>query len=429
MSVQKFKAALLGSVIWAAAVSGAGAQAITIRAGELLDGRGGIAHNVTLTVEGSKIVRLQPGFSGPVTYDFGKMTVMPGLMDTHVHISAHFGKDGKFASGRNESPAEAALYTQENAYVALMGGFTTIQSIGADIDIPVRDAINRGRLVGPRLITTGNPLTDATSLDKTPEEVRAQVRAQAAKGVDAIKLIVTRSIRDGGDQTWTNAQVAAACDEANKLGLRTWVHAHADAAVRNASLSNCYAVTHGQLATDDTLRLLAKRGTWMEPTFGLVQPNYMKNMNRYLGTGNYTPDAFKYMQGNIELNKTKWRRFIAIPGLKIINGSDATAGAEGFNAEEIIWRVENGQKPMDAIVNATSRTAEALRLDKVTGVLEPGMEADIIAVVDDPLTKIRTLERVIFVMKGGRVYKNDAPSDLSNILTREPQAPKPKGAE
>ena len=421
--------ALLGAALCAVVTAGAQAQAITIRAGELLDGRGGVARDVTLTVEGSKITKVQPGFAGPVTYDFGKMTVLPGLMDTHVHISAHFGKDGKFTSGRNESPAEAALYTEENAYVALMGGFTTIQSIGADIDIPVRDAINRGRLAGPRLLTTGNPLTDSTSLDKTPDEIRAQVRAQAAKGVDAIKLIVTRSIRDGGGQTWTDAQVAAACDEANKLGMRTWVHAHADAAVRNASMSNCYAVTHGQLVTDDTLRLLAQRGTWMEPTFGLVQPNYMKNMDRYLGTGNYTPDAFKYMQGNVELNKAKWRRFIAIPGLKIINGSDANAGAEGFNAEEIIWRVENGQKPMDAIVNATSRTAEALRLEKLTGSIAPGMEADIIAVADDPLTKIRTLERVIFVMKGGRVYKNDAPSDPANILTLEPQAPKPKAGE
>jgi imidazolonepropionase-like amidohydrolase len=426
MSIRKAKAALLGGVMWAMAVAGAAAQPITIRAGELLDGKGGIARDVTLTVEGSKIVKMQPGHAGPVTYDLGRMTVLPGLIDSHVHISAHFGKDGKFANGRKDTPAEAAMYTAENAYVALMGGFTTIQSIGADIDIPVRDAINRGRLVGPRLITTGDPLTDATSLDKTPDEIRAQVRAQAAKGVDAIKLIVTRSIRDGGGQTWTDAQVAAACDEANKLGMRTWVHAHADAAVRNASLSNCYAVTHGQLATDETLRLLAQRGTWMEPTFGLVQPNYMKNMDRYLGTGNYTPEAFAYMRGNVELNKTKWRRFIAIPGLKIINGSDANAGAEGFNAQEIIWRVENGQKPMDALVNATSRTAEALRLDKVTGSLAPGMEADLIAVADDPLTKIRTLERVVFVMKGGRVYKNAAPSDLANVLTLEPQAPKPK---
>jgi imidazolonepropionase-like amidohydrolase len=155
----------------------------------------------------------------------------------------------------------------------------------------------------------------------------------------------------------------------------------------------------------------------------------MKNMDRYLGTGNYTPEAFKYMQGNVELNKAKWRRFIAIPGLKIINGSDGTAGAEGFNAQEIIWRVENGQKPMEAIVAATSRAAEALRLQKVTGTLAPGMEADIIAVADDPLAKIRTLERVIFVMKGGRVYKNDAPSDDANVLTLEPQAPRPKAAE
>jgi imidazolonepropionase-like amidohydrolase len=426
MSIRKLTAALLAGLTWAAATAGAAAQPITIRAGELLDGKGGVARNVTLTVDGSKIVKMQPGYAGPVTYDFGKMTVLPGLIDSHVHISVHFGKDGKATSGRDETPAETAMYTAENAYVVLMGGFTTIQSIGADIDIPVRDAINRGRLAGPRLLTTGNPLTDATSLDKTPDEIRAQVRAQAAKGVDAIKLIVTRSIRDGGGQTWSDAQVAAACDEANKLGLRTWVHAHADAAVRNASLSNCYAVTHGQLVTDDTLRLLAQRGTWMEPTFGLVQPNYMKNMEHYLGTGNYTPEAFAYMRGNVELNKAKWKRFIAIPGLKIINGSDGTGGSEGFNAQEIIWRVENGEKPMEALVNATSRTAQALRLDKVTGSLAPGMEADLIAVADDPLAKIRTLERVVFVMKGGRVYKNDAPSDLANVLTREPQAPKPK---
>jgi imidazolonepropionase-like amidohydrolase len=427
--IKRFKAALLGSVVWATAAMTANAEPITIRAAEMLDGRGAVIRDVTLTVDGSKIVGIQPGFKGPVTYDLGKMTVLPGLIDTHVHIGAHFGKDGKFTSGRGESQAETALYTAENAYVSLMGGFTTIQSIGSDSDIPVRDAINRGRLVGPRLLTSGNPLTDSTSLDKTPDEIRAQVRAQAAKGVDAIKLMITRSIRDGGGQTWTNEQVAAACDEANKLGMLTWVHAHADAAVRNASMSNCHAVTHGQLVTDETLRLLAQRGTWMEPTFGLVQPNYMKNMARYLGTGNYTPEAFKYMEGNVEVNKAKWKRFVAIPGLKLINGSDANAGAEGFNAQEIIWRVENGQKPMDAIVNATSRAAEALRLETVTGALAPGLEADLIAVAGDPLTKIRTLQQVAFVMKGGRVYKNDAPSDLGNILTREPAAPKPSAAE
>jgi len=425
---RSFKAALFSGAVWAIATAAA-AGPITIRAGELIDGKGGVAKNVTLTVDGSKIVKVQPGFAGPVTYDFGKMTVLPGLIDTHVHIGAHFGKDGKFSSGRGESGADVAMYTAENAYVTLMGGFTTVQSIGSDTDLPVRDAINRGRLAGPRLLTTGNPLTDRTSLDKTPDEIRAQVRAQAAKGVDGIKLIVTRSIRDGGDQTWTDAQVAAACDEANKLGVITWVHAHADAAVRNASMSNCHAVTHGQLVTDETLRLLAQRGTWMEPTFGLVQPNYMKNEARYLGTGNYTPDAFAYMRGNVELNKAKWKRFVAIPGLKLINGSDANAGAEGFNAQEIVWRVQNGQAPMDAILNATSRAAASLRLDKQIGVLAPGMEADLIAVSGDPLKDIATLEKVAFVMKGGRVYKNDAPGDLTNILTLEPAAPKPAAGQ
>jgi imidazolonepropionase-like amidohydrolase len=139
---------------------------------------------------------------------------------------------------------------------------------------------------------------------------------------------------------------------------------------------------------------------------GLVEPNYMAHKAAYLGTGNYTEEAFQYMAGNAAENKKRWQRWLTVPNVTYLSGSDAVAGAEGMNSEEIIWRVDNGENPMKAIVAATSVNAKAMNLGDVIGRIKPGMEADIIAVSGDPLKDITALRRVMFVMKGGVVYKN-----------------------
>jgi len=378
-------------------------QSITIRAGTLLDGKGGAQRNAIVAVEGSRIVKVGDGVAETATYDFPRFTIMPGMIDGHVHIGAHFGRDAR-ASTSGETPAEAALYGIENAYAMLMAGFTTVQSIGAPSDVPLRDAIARGRLPGPRLLTAVMPLTD-TGL--RVDQVRAHVRKAVADGADVIKIFASKSIREGGGQTLSDDQINAACGEAKALGKRVWVHAHAASAVRAAAVAGCTTVTHGSQITDAEADLMAARGTYFEPQTGLLLQNYIDNKARYMGIGNYNEAGFKFMEEGIPLNDAMFKMALRHKDLKITMGTDAVAGAHGRNANEIVHRVRvGGQGAMDAIVAATSLNAEALGLQGTIGALAPGMEADLIAVDGDPLSDITALQRVVFVMKGGKVYRN-----------------------
>jgi imidazolonepropionase-like amidohydrolase len=401
-----FTSALAGlaALIGLAAPAGA-QQPVTIRAAAVLDGKGGVFRNAVVAIEGSRIVKVGNGTAETVTYDFPRFTVLPGMIDAHVHIGNHFGKDGR-AVTPGETPAEAALYGAANAYAMLMAGFTTVQSIGAPTDVPLRDAIAGGRIPGPRLLTAVQPLTD-TSL--TLDQVRAHVRKNVADGADVIKIFASKSIRDGGGQTLSDDQIDAACSEAKALGKRVWVHAHAASAVRAAALAGCTTVTHGSQITDAEAGLMAARGTYFEPQTGLLLQNYIENKPRFLGIGNYNETGFKFMEDGIPLNDAMFKMAIRHKDLKVTMGTDAVAGAHGRNAEEIIHRVQaDGQAAMDAIAAATSLNAEALGLDGKIGALAPGMEADLIAVDGDPLSDITALRRVAFVMKGGNVYRNVA---------------------
>jgi imidazolonepropionase-like amidohydrolase len=378
------------------------AQSIVIRVGAIVDGKGAVHRNTAVVVENSRIVRIDAA-AKPVTYDFPTLTLLPGLIDTHVHIASHFGKGGR-ASNDGETPAQAILYSAENAWATLMAGFTTIQSIGSPSDLDLREAISRGTLPGPRLLTS---ITFLNENSGTPDELRAQVRKLVAGGADLIKLFASKSIREGGGKTMSDEQIQATCDEAKKAGKRSWVHAHAADAVAAAARAGCFAVTHGSQTTDAEFALMAERGTFFEPNIGLVSQNYIENKPRYLGIGNYTEEGFAFMEKGIPLKLSMFKRGLAQKGLKIIMGTDATAGAHGQNARETIYRVQQaGQPAMDAIIGTTSLAAEALGLGDRIGAVAPGYEADLIVVDGDPLKDITALRRVVFVMKGGKVYKN-----------------------
>jgi imidazolonepropionase-like amidohydrolase len=374
---------------------------ITLQADTVLDGRGKILKNVRLVVQDGRIQAIDPA-PGSATYDLRGLTVMPGWIDTHVHIMNHFGRDGR-ASTPGETPVEAMLFAAENAWQTLMGGFTTVQSIGSAADKDLRDAIARGRLPGPRILTSLEWITGGT-----PDEIRATVRKRKADGADLIKIFASRSSREGGGRTLDDAQLQAGCDETKRIGMRSVIHAHSTDSIDAAIRAGCDAVTHGTGSTDATLKAMVDRGMFLEPQF-LVTHNYLEHKARFLGIGNYTEEGFVFMQKNMPIKTAMISKAVMVPGLKMVFGTDAVAGAHGRNAEEFIYRVRDAkQPPMDAIVSATSRAAEALRLQDRTGAIALGLDADIIAVYGDPLTDIAAVRRVVFVMKGGVVYKNVA---------------------
>jgi imidazolonepropionase-like amidohydrolase len=387
---------------------GAKPQTVVIRAGTLLDGKGRALHNALIVVQGGKIVRVDANakdqrVAGAAFYDLSQMTVMPGWIDLHDHITWHFGPNGRM-DDKSETPAQAALAEAGNAYATLMAGFTTIQSVGSPEDKELRAAINSGAIPGPRLLTSLEPIEDPKL---TPEQIREAVRRLKADGADLVKIFASRSIRQGGGQTLTDEQIQAACSEAKAQGLRTLVHAYR-AAVRAAANAGCTEVEHGTYATQEDLDAMAQHGTFFDPQIGLVIHNYLDNKQKFLGGGTYTEEGFAKMQEVLPEIAEMFKHALATKNLKIVFGTDAVAGAHGRNAEEFIYRVQAGEEPMQAMVDPNARAAESLSMQNEIGAIAPGMQADIIAVDGDPVKDITAVRRVVFVMKGGKVYKNEA---------------------
>ena len=388
----------LGAV---AVLAAARAQTITIRAGTLLDGTGRVSQNVRITIEGSRIARIEPGASGPVDYDLSRMTVMPGWIDTHVHVNGHFNQAGR-ADTRGESPAEFALRTQGSMWQTLQAGFTTVQSMGAATDKVLRDLIDEGAVAGPRILTSLGSLNEHSG---APEEIRAKVRKFKAEGADLIKIFATASSRDGGKQTMSDAQIEAACGEAKAQSLRAAVHAHASGGARAAVISGCTSIEHGTFLTDEVLDLMAQRGVYLDTNISNVY-NYVEHKAAFLGIGNFTEAGFAEMQKDVPIRYDTLRRALA-RHVKVVFGTDAVAGLHGHNAEEFIYRVRDGGQPaMDAIVSATARAAESLGLANRTGTVATGFDADLVATAGNPTENIAAVRRVVFVMKSGRVYRN-----------------------
>jgi imidazolonepropionase-like amidohydrolase len=388
--------------VMAAAAALCAAQPVVIKTGTLIDGKGGVQQNVTVTIDGSRITRIEPGSHAKPTYDLSGMTLMPGWIDTHTHPSWHFDKDNRLHQGP-EPPQEAALCEVGNLEVTLAAGFTTVQSLGAAIDKDVRDAINAGILRGPRLLTSIRQINERTG---DPEKIREVIRQLKQDGADVVKMFATASIRDGGKQTMSDAQIEAGCGQAKAQGLRAVVHAHAADGARKAVVAGCTGIEHGTMLDDATLDLMRERGVFFDPNF-LVSHNYLDNKPKFLGIGNYNEEGFKYMEKAEPMLADVLRRARA-KHVKIVLGTDAVAGAHGRNYEEFIYRVrDGGEKPMDAIMSGTSVAAESLGLGDRIGTIAPQFEADLVAVAGNPLNDITAVRHVAFVMKGGRLVKYD----------------------
>jgi len=369
----------------------------------MLDGQGGEMRDAVIKVVNGKIRAVGPYEAGPVTHDLSAYTVLPGLIDAHVHITGYINRLGKVNTvGDGESPEQQAAGRAANALATLRAGFTTVASMGADSDKELRQSIKSGSIPGPRILTSLTPFRDSLL---TPGELRRAIRRHKSSGADFVKIFGSHSLRTGGPLLYSAEQLATLCAEAKRVGLRSVVHAHSEASIRAAAIAGCDQVEHGFLATAEGLSFLAARGLFYNPQCGVLLTNYIENRARYEGVSGFDSAAFAMMERLRPTLPKLIQTALAIPSLKLLYSTDATAGAHGRNAEDLVCRVRQaGQSPMDALVTATSRNAIALGLGSEIGTVAPGYQADLIALEGDPLREIEAVRRVIFVMKGGEVF-------------------------
>jgi imidazolonepropionase-like amidohydrolase len=388
--------------ITAAAVAPSGRmqapQPITIRAARVLDGRGGVVPRGVVEVRGPLIAGIDQR-DGRVTYDLGDATLLPGLIDVHVHIDWFFGPGGTFRE-RDVTAAFAADAVLDNARKTLLAGFTTVQSLGSPWDKPLREAIEAGVVVGPRLLSSLGQIHPGK---QTPAQLRHLVRELKAQGADAVKVFASGASRQGGAQATAQDQLDAVCGEANALGLRTLVHAQEREAIVASVRAGCSQIEHGWLADDAAIDAMRMANVFFDPNIGLVLQNYLENRNRFLAS--HSSQDFAEIEQMVPMLAPLFKK-ARKAGLRMPLGTDAVAGAHGQNAREAIARVrDGGEPPMEVIIAATSLAAESLGRGGSLGTLGPGYVADIVAVAGDPVQRIERLRDVKFVMKGGRVYR------------------------
>jgi imidazolonepropionase-like amidohydrolase len=383
---------------------------IALKAPTVLDGKGQTIRNKIIVVEGSKIVRIGGSVpAGAITYDLTGLTVTPGWIDTHSHIIAYFENgiahlDLGPVPGSDKPTLQGMLHSVDNATLMLNAGFTTIQSPGAPEDKFLRDAIARGIISGPRILTSLQPFTENSG---TPAEIRELVRERKQQGADFIKIFASKSIREGGAQAMTDEQIQAACGEAKAQGLRVIVHAQSAESAKSATLAGCTSIEHGVYLTDEVFNLMAQQGTYYDPNIGLLFQNFLENKAKFFGMGNFNAEGFAIMERNLPVALDTFKRALTHKDLKIIYGTDAVAGAHGRDYEEFIRRVrDGGQDPMAAVVSVTSLSAQSLGLQDMIGSIAPGMEADIVGFDGNPLQDVTAARRAVFVMKGGKVFEN-----------------------
>ncbi len=378
---------------------------ISVLTSHVLDGLGGESRDLTLVIRNGHIESISPTgtekLSGAVI-DLRGYTVLPGFIDTHVHLDSHWDAQGRIAT-ETESVADGATGIANAAWASLMGGFTTVQSVGDPTERPLRDAIRDRGFPGPRVLTSlawieGDPATSDDAL-------RAMVQQRKAEGADLVKIFASSSQRVGATPTLTEHQLKVLCDEAKAVGLRSMVHAYRSQ-VAAAARAGCRQIEHATYASAQDVHVAVEAGAYLSPQVGLVVQNYIANQERYIGVGNYTPQGMQTMLQDLHFDVEVCQMMMAEPKAKIVFSTDATAGAHGRNAEEFFGRVQAcGQTPLQALTSAQSLAADAIGLGDRIGRIAPGFEADLIALEGDPLQDLTAVRRVAFVMRGGTVYK------------------------
>ena len=375
------------------------AQDTALKTKLAIDGHANVMHDAVILVHDGRIVSIHSNGripQGVREVDLTKFTVMPGLIDMHVHISAHFDESSR------ERPSITALWAADNARKYLESGFTTLRSLGAPnlVDIDLRNAINAGLVPGPRLFVSGDPLSESAIKPSEGEApMREYVRKQVAANVDVIKIFGSLSSRAGGGPTYTLEQLKAAVDEAHKAGKPVAVHAHAAEAVRRAILAGADTVEHGALMDDAVIDLLVQKQVVYVPNLYLAE-YYLANGQKF----HFNEEQLRYTRDFMKPRAEAFSKAVK-KGALVVFGTDAAAGMPGHTAPEFERRIALGMTTQQAITHATSTPARVLHMADKIGDLKPGMLADIIAVEGNPLEDIKALGRVTFVMKDGKIYK------------------------
>jgi imidazolonepropionase-like amidohydrolase len=402
------------------------ARTVLVKAGRVIDGLGGPPlRDAAVLIRGDRIERVGPaaGMSGDQVIDLGAATVLPGLIDLHTHLTDEVGTNWESAL-LTTTPGRAAIYGAVNARTTLMAGFTSARDMGPTwpyVDIDLRYAIEKGSVPGPRLQVAGNYVSatggagDARqfsiyvdvpivrNLADGVDQVRQVSRTNLKNGADFIKILATGAVMSKGippgAQQYSDAELAVAVEEATRWGRFVAAHAHGAEGIKAAVRAGVRTIDHGSMLDEEGARLMKQRGTYFAPT--LYVGHTILNDNQALNIPAHQVEREKAMQGTQE-RAFKTALAHALP---IAFATDAGVFPHGENAREFKLRVGLGQTPMAAIEGATRIAAEAMGWSDRVGTLQPGRYADLVAVAGDPLADITELERVQFVMQGGRVYK------------------------
>ncbi|GAB3954191.1 amidohydrolase family protein [Spirosoma harenae] len=406
------------------------AQRTLIHCGNLFDG---VSNNVqpqmTIVVEGAKITAVQKGYTAASgqdkALDMKSKTVLPGLIDMHVHLETQTRRGGTI-DGFTSNPADVAFRAARFAKTTLLAGFTTVRDLGGSgINVSLRNAINAGLVEGPRVLTAGKSIaTTGGHADPTngyrkdlmgdpgpedgvingPDDARKAVRQRYKDGSDLIKITATGGVlsnaKDGSGPQFTEEEAKAIVDAAKDYGFAVAAHAHGAEGMKRAIRAGVQTIEHGTYMDDETIELFKKHGTYYVPTIiaGKTVADSAKHFGYY--TALVTPKALAI---GPKIQATFAKAYKA--GVKIAFGTDAGVFIHGYNAKEFEYMVEAGMPAVEAVKSALVNNAKLLGMDTQIGSIEAGKLADIIAVDENPIQNIKTLQAVKFVMKDGKVYK------------------------
>jgi len=428
LKVHKFAIPLLMASLFPVA---APAQVTAIKAGRLIDTEAGaVRTGQTILIEGKRITAVGADVripAGARVIDLTGATVLPGLIDCHTHLVANAADLEPLAELR-KTAAQVALESVPNARATLLAGFTTVRDVGtyrAFVDLALRDAIARGDIIGPRVYGAGayvtvtggagalNGLAPDIQLPRDlrlgvadgPFQVRQRIREIVSQGADLIKILATGAVlthrSDPGAEEFTLEELKAAVDEARKHGLRVAAHAHGPEGIKNAVRAGVASIEHGTLIDDEGIALMKEHGTYL--VADIYNDEYLMGEAARQGL----PKDFLEKERNLgQIQRDNFRKAVQA-GVKIAFGTDAGVYPHGWNAKQFAYQVKYGQTPMQAIQSATISAAELIGVASQVGSLQPGKLADLIAVPGNPLEDITLLERVFFVMKDGRIIRQN----------------------